>query len=201
MKNRDKQNLKTFSWMISFAIIFFLGNSTAYLQDSTATGSNPTSNQVASDDMETYCNREYKEFVDNAMDDFRGWIERHFQNKSSSSSLLSDAISRYKELRKTLSKESYKYIPKNMGVIWLEGFEQSSCKKILNDALDDAKKLLESKSRSTSAVKKSTVLLDKYKSINDQLSTLSLNFVYMKSYLDTFATKLPCYISKYCNKG
>ena len=81
-----------------------------------------------------------------------------------------------------------------------EGLELGECRDILEKALRSARDTLEQKAITTSTVKKTTALLQKYQSINGQLRNLYQSFITMKKHLDTFADKLPCYISKQCNK-
>lgn len=197
---KQKFAFNPLTWMLAMAIVFFFGNATGYLQESGQPESAPQES-VNTQDINIVCQDEFKKFTDERMKEYREWLERHFQNKSSTSSLLTDGIGRYEELRKTLMDKSYTYVPHQNALQLTEGLEQSTCRKIAEDALKDAKQLLESKSRTTSAVKRSTILLNKYQEMNDKLSKLAKDFLQMKAYLDTFAAKLPCYIKRSCNKG
>lgn len=200
---KQKFAFKPLTWMVAMAIVFFFGNATGYLANGDSEPSTQENSQEdsANPDINIVCQDEFKKFTDERMKEYREWIEKHFQNKSSTSSLLTDGIGKYEELRKTLMDESYTYLPQQNALQLTEGLEGPACRKIADDALKEAKRLLESKSRTTSAVKTSTILLNKYQEINDKLSKLAKDFLQMKAYLDTFSAKLPCYIKRSCNKG
>ncbi len=197
---KQKFTFKPLTWMLAMAIVFFFGNATGYLQESGQPASAPQESEETKD-INIICQDEFQKFTDERMKEFREWIENHFKNKSSTASLLTDGIGRYEELRKTLLDKSYTYVPHQNALQLTEGLEQPACRKIADTALKEAKRLLESKSRTTSAVKRSTILLNKYQEMNDKLAKLAKDFLQMKAYLDTFAAKLPCYVKRSCNKG
>ena len=209
-KLKQKFAFKPLTWMLAMAIVFFFGSATGYLQTAPPPAPAPTPAGTSTQedaqkpderDINIICQDEFQIFTNERMKEYREWLERHFQNKSSTASLLTVGIGRYEELRKTLMDKSYTYVPHQNALQLTEGLEQAACRKIADTALKEAKRLLESKSRTTSAVKKSTILLNKYQEMNDKISKLSKDFLQMKAYMDTFATKLPCYIKRSCNKG
>ena len=117
---------------------------------------------------------------------FMDFLETNFQNKSSTSSLLNLAFAQYRVMRRELFITYNKYYPNQGASQIVTGVEPAACLKILNE---------------TSGVKKSTALLQKYQSINDLLGVLHQQFIFLKGYLDTFSTKLPCYVKEQCLKG
>jgi hypothetical protein len=52
--------------------------------------------------------------------------------------------------------------------------------------------------KTTSSEKKATIMVEKYKSINDQLRSLNFNMAQMYSYFATFKNKLPGYLGNQC---
>lgn len=204
--NKTKNKKKFFHpSIITFVlvIVMILGNSSDFLyaqQPETVT--EPAETELTEEEqVNVRCEVEMTTFTNERMAEFRDWMEKHFQNKSSTTSLLTDGMGRYKQLRTTLYNELYFYAPQQNALLLTEGVEGTACRKIVEKALAEAKREIDSRARSTSAVKKSTVLLTKYQEMNDKMAKLTRDFLQMKAYLDTFAAKLPCYINRSCNKG
>lgn len=199
MKNqKQKFNFKPLTVMLALSVLLFFGNSAEYLY-----AQEPAPNDTPEDeeDVNVVCQERMKEFAANELQRYMEWMEMHFQNRGSTTTLLDDAVGRYKQLRVALINEYDKYIPQEYALLLTEGLERSECRQIVDDKLEEAKRLLESKSKKTSTVKKVTALLDKYQVINGKLSKLSRDYVTMRKHLDTFAAKLPCYIKRSCNKS
>ncbi len=132
---------------------------------------------------------------------YQQFLETHFSNKSSSSSLLDVAFDRYKEYRESLMNEYAKYYPQQGTPQVKEGLEPSACLGLIDVELANARQMLKSKALKTSVVKQATALTQKYQDLNEKLRTLNQNIVWMKTYLDTFAEKLPCYVHSSCIRG
>jgi hypothetical protein len=147
------------------------------------------------------CAIEMQKVIDVQMYNYITWLDTHFENKSSSSSLLDGAIARYKELQTVLYDELRNHFPHANAVLFAESVEPNECFKLVDDTLNTARKLLSNKAKSTSAVKKTTALIDKYQEINNKLDILNTTYLQMKGYLDTTADKIPCYINESCNKS
>lgn len=146
------------------------------------------------------CEAEIKDVSVKQLKGFLDFLEINFQNKSSTSSLLNLAFAKYRVMRRELFNTYQKYYPRQGTSQIITGTEPAACLKIVNDTLEDARILLRKHAVRTSGVKKSTALITKYQSINDLLGTLHQQFVLLKGYLDTFASKLPCYVKKECLK-
>ncbi len=183
-------------------IVMILGNSTDFLYaQQPGTPTEPAETDLTEEQVNVRCEAEMTTFTNERMAEYREWMEQQFQNKGSTTSLLTDGMARYKQLKTTLYNELYFYAPQQNALLLTEGVEGTACRKIVKKALAEAKRELDSRARSTSAVKKSTVLLTKYQELNDKMAKLTRDYLQMKAYLDTFAAKLPCYINRSCNKG
>jgi hypothetical protein len=197
---------KIFTVTAAVAAVFLFGNSVGLIRAQTApdygatTPSTPTAGQPQ-EQVNVICQVEMQKFADVQMGNFRAFITTNFQNKSGTSSLLETAVGRYREMRTALYNKYFTYFPHQGALLLTEGLEPGACEQIVQDTLTLARRELKMRAVQTSAVKKATALIDKYKEINDGLGTLNLTFLNMKAYLDTFNAKLPCYISKACNKG
>jgi len=188
--------------MLALAIALFFGSSVGYLQDSGDGQGAQGQEEPTEEQTNVICQQEMQVFSAEELKKFRDWMEIHFQNKSNTASLLADAMSRYKQLRTTLREKFFTYTPQQNALLLTEGLEGPDCKKrYVDDILKEARRLIESKATTTSAVKSTTILMDKYQEMNNKLGELTRNFLQMKAYLDTFSKKLPCYIKRSCNKG
>ncbi len=190
----------------TLAAIFLFGNSIDLIRAQTAPSYGETSQSTDTSNMSqtqanVVCQPEMQKFADVQLGNFRTFITDNFQNKSNTSSLLSTGLNRYKELRTSLYNKYFTYFPHQGALLLTEGIEPGDCEKIVQNTLALARRELKMRAVQTSAVKKTTALIQKYQEINDSLGTLNLTFLNMKAYLDTFTAKLPCYISKSCNKG
>lgn len=198
-----KLSLKTHALMVVMACLLFLGNSFDNAQVLKAQGGASVDNSVPLNIFSSYqtdtnyqCEPAMKEFASKQLEDFRKFTETNFQNKSSTASLLDNAIQKYRELRKGLMAAYSQYYPNQGAFILSIAAQPNSCLKIVQDTLGDAQILLKTHAITTSGVKKSSGLLEKYQSINGQLQNLNQQFTSMKALFDTFSQKLPCYVKK-----
>lgn len=190
---------------IVLAVFLFFGNSVEIIgaQDGASdSGSFPYPFQDTTTPVDTACEPEMKVFAAQKLQEYLGFIQKTFQNKSSTGSLLSIAIAKYRQLREELLIGYSKYVPRSGALQLTVGLQPGACLKIVQDTLADARRLLKIHAVRTSGVKKATALLEKYQSINSKLQELNRQFVNMKALLDSFEAKLPCYIKKgSCVKG
>ncbi len=156
---------------------------------------NPPADSSATD-PNNLCAPKMKKLADDELKVFRAFLEKNFQNKSSTGSLLDNAIEKYREIRKEMMDEYAKYYPNVSSSLLVTLQQPGICLQIIQETLGDARVLLKIHASHTSGVKKSAALLEKYQSINNQLSNMAREFMTMKSLLDTFSQKLPCYVKK-----
>lgn len=203
-KQDNNSKFRPLAVMVILICVLFFGNSVEFLSAAegdatTQTGSNKTPG--ASQDENLECQEEMGKFLDVELGKYREWMKKHFENKSSTSSLTDDAIARYEEFRAVTMKEYYKHMPFEGASQLTEGLESGACLNQVREKLSDAMREVENRAKSTSTVRQSTALSDKYQQINNQLGGMAKDVLTMKAYLDTFADKLPCYVKKNCNKG
>jgi hypothetical protein len=194
--------IKPLTVTVILATLFFFGNSLKPTEAQVAGGGTvPYPFQNPTVDTNNLCEPAMQDFASKELADFRNYLDTNFQNKSSTGSLIELALGKYREMRDELHTAYTKYYP-NFGSMQLTtGIQPDKCQQIINQTLDDAKVLLKNHAVSTSGVKKSTALLEKYQQINAELANLFQQFIYMKAYLDTFAGKMPCYPKSGCVKG
>jgi len=194
--------IKPLTVTVLLGVLLFFGNSLRPTEAQVAGGGTvPYPFIDPSVEVNYLCEPEMKDFASKELAEFRTFMETNFQNKSSSQSLLTVALGKYRELRNELNIAYGKYSP-NFGSLQLTtGIEPGKCRQIINQTLVDAKLLLKIHAVRTSGVKKSTALLQKYQQINAELANLFQQFLYLKANLDTFAGKVPCYVKQGCVKG
>ncbi len=205
-----KLELKTLPVTVMLAAMLFFGNSVSMIQaqpnygggNGTPPGNVPPEQALGACQLAMGNFKQHDGgFVDIQLTSFRSFLATNFQNKSSTSSLLETAFARYREFRSALYTKYNSYMPQQGASQLTEGLGSNACFTAVQDALDAAQNELQQRAVQTSTVKKTTALISKYQQINAKLATLNRTFITMKTYLDTFAAKLPCYIVKGCNKG
>ncbi len=188
-KHDRMTKILNFGWVIALIFMPFFGN---FFVDAKAAVLPAGNNK---------CESEIKGLAADQLKDFRDFLEKNFQNKSSTSSLLPLVLGKYREMRRELYNIHNQYYPNQGAAQSVVGLEPAGCLKIVEDTLTDARILLRKQAVKTSGVKKTTALIEKYQAINDMLSGLHQQFVLLKGYLDTFANKLPCYVKNQCLKS
>jgi len=202
----SKKIFSPMSLTLALALVLCFGNSVQFLQAQpapTPTGGpeGAASGAESQEEENIICVAEMDLFIAGEEQQFITWMNGHFNNKSSSSSLLDDAFGKYGDYRAGLYRKYAEFFPHQGALQLTEGLEPGACLKLVENALTRARRVIEQKARSTSTVKKTTALISKYQQINGELRNLNQSFVNMKKYLDTFADKLPCYVRQSCNKG
>lgn len=201
--SRLRSHFQPHAVMIALVIVLCAGNSIEFIQAQPAPTPTDTPAQSAAPEGQEneFCQADMKQFLEFEEPRYGEWMESHFNNKSSTTSLLDDAFARYTDFRASLYDRYNNYFPYQGALQLSEGLELGECRSIMEKALSRARNTLEQKAITTSTVKKTTALLQKYQEINGKLRNLYQTFITMKKYLDTFADKLPCYIQDQCNKG
>ncbi|MBL4694683.1 hypothetical protein JKY72_04915 [Candidatus Gracilibacteria bacterium] len=126
------------------------------------------------------------------------FLEQNFENKSSTSTLTKTAIARYRTHRDLLRSIYLSLTPtREAGVSFEEAIEShAQCQKITEAYIQVAKDKLISHVRSTSVQKQTTVMIEKYKSINGKVRDMHLAIAKMYGFYVTFKNKLPGFIQQ-----
>jgi hypothetical protein len=197
-KQNEKLDLGTMAMTIALALILFTGNA---LQISRAADppANTANQQSTDSPQEVICQYELRLYLDTELKSFRAFMDQHFENKSSTASLLDIAFAKYDEFKTKVYAKYNTYQPQAGTDMMTEGIKGAACLAQVNEALDTAQQMILRKAATTSAVKQTTALIDKYKQINDKLAVMNKTFLNFKSYMDTFSLKVPCYLKDSCN--
>ena len=127
---------------------------------------------------------------------FLTFLEDHFQNKSSSTTLLNTAIVRYRGYKTDLESHFQKIQPVASSYSDVKVYEQyfnayTTCEQLTTAYLEMAKDSLIAHAQRTSNQKRTTILIEKYKSINDKMRDLNFEIAQMYGHFLTFENKLP----------
>lgn len=133
---------------------------------------------------------------------FLKFLEENFENKSSTSTLTKTAIARYRTHRDLLRSIYLTLTPtKSEGVSFEKALESyAECQKITEAYIQVAKEKMISHVRSTSVQKQTTVMIEKYKSINGKVRDMHLAVAKMYGLYVTFKNKLPGFIQQCIKK-
>jgi hypothetical protein len=134
--------------------------------------------------------------------EFTKWIEGHFNSKSSTSSLVNTAISKYAEFKQKLNTTFAAVSPKYSADQGIQTYDDqyssyTLCASITESYLELAKKQLKKHIEGSVAKKKTTMLLEKYEKINEKLRDLNIKVAELYSLFATFSSKLP-FFTKNC---
>jgi uncharacterized membrane-anchored protein YhcB (DUF1043 family) len=192
MKNQKQKNLASVPLMITLALVFF--SSSAINFTNAAEQENETAQET--NGVSNLCQQKMRETISEKLEDYRQFMDKHFQNKSSTSSLLEDAMKKYDELFLSLNEVIKEFIPTNKENQIIALTDIADCNSLRDDAMKQARSFITSKAKTTSSTKQTTALLDKYKAINNKLGVLNKSMINLKSLMETLAVKIPCYLDK-----
>lgn len=139
--------------------------------------------------MRTYANTKNTELME--------FLEQHFKNPSSNASLLPTALQAYQSHRRALQQFFATLAPaKTGGDITEEIGKHLACASELQQNLETSASIFKKHVRSTSYVKKTSALIEKYQAINAELRTLNTDLGFIQGYFQTFADKVPCFLTQ-----
>lgn len=131
--------------------------------------------------------------------EFLKFLETTFQNKSADTTLVNTAIAKYMSYKRKLNS-FFGMVTLNANVV---GNYQSTeyvnfvrCREITDMYVSLAKQKLMDYMRSNSVQKKTTMLVEKYKSIDNKLQDLNVELAQMYGFFATFKNKSPGFLNK-----
>ncbi|MFA7685532.1 MAG: hypothetical protein WCX95_01890 [Candidatus Gracilibacteria bacterium] len=154
---------------------------------------------------------------------FMEFLDANFKNKSSTSSLTSLAIARYREYRDALRKQ-FKHVQisgsrqaevdaraqadSDMSIIpyYLSPFQDSVssyalCEEMVNTYISLGRQEMIKHIKKSAVQKKTVMLLEKYKVLNTKLRALNMKIAELFALYTTFKNKFPGYATKNCMKS
>lgn len=146
-----------------------------------------------------FCQTNLVPALDLEQQEFFNFLDIHFQNKASNSSLTNIAISRYAEHKRTLQDLLAIVKPggtTNTALYKQEAAAYIDCQKSVDVYTAQAKDKMIEHIRKNTAQKKTTIMVEKYQAINGKLRELNLKIAKMYGLLMTFKEKLPGFVKK-----
>lgn len=147
------------------------------------------------------CDVLLKELYDIETMEFLGFLDVHFKNKSSTSSLTNTAIARYLQYKKTISDHFDQFSPdvstvKDVRAYDLALTSYEACSALTDSYVRLAKEQMIRHIKNNNVQKKTTVMLEKFKSVNEKLRDLNSAIAELYSFFATFKNKLPGFLRK-----
>lgn len=139
-------------------------------------------------------------FLSAKQEELAQFINQTFRGGQPTSELIPLATQRLRQYRSDALKELEKFTPEDSHDFKATIDEKRICKQQVDDDYDTAIQLVRQHVVQTARVKKSMMLLTKYKQINNRLGTLNATIAQMAAYFSTFAQQLSCFATK-CSKG
>lgn len=132
---------------------------------------------------------------------FLQFLDTHYENKSSNSSLNNITILKFREYKKSISDRLRSLSPSDIDrsgeslQIYSEFDNYRLCEGLAAAYVDLAKQKMFDKVRNSTSQKKATALVEKHEAINNQLRDLLFEVAKMYSYFASFKNKLPGFLS------
>ncbi|MFC1615503.1 hypothetical protein ACFL21_00025 [Patescibacteria group bacterium] len=154
------------------------------------------------DPTATDCRVKLVPIYDAELIQFFDFLDQTFKNKSSTSSLSNLAIAKYRLFKKGLEKQLIKLEystsedAENVALYQTEFEAYSECSQITDVYVALAKQRMIEHIQTTNYQKKTSMLAEKYKSINSKMRDLDFEVAQMYAFYLTFKNKLPGFLSE-----
>ena len=216
MKNQKPNNIKIFHPLVItglLMVVFVFGNAFGFsgvgVADDTPpvidanTPIVPVEGPLTYVDAQTAanCQSELTQYADPEFVKYQVFMEKTFSNKSNTSSLMDLGMQRYDQFKTDIRSQMQLLIGRQLETAYESGAGATAqlgglagCEQAARDYISNAGKLLQMRAYTTSSIKKASLFVEKYKSINDKLRALDLEFMKMVVNISTFQEKLTCYV-------
>lgn len=150
-------------------------------------------------DIGTKCTAQMKDYVVIKQLEMADFINTHFQSPKPTGDLIAMAVDEYARIRDDIRKREKEFFPIGKTTSAAAISEKPACDKYVEENLTAMKEMLRQHIMNNAYAKKSTILVDKYKRINEKLGTLNFTIAQTYGYFSALSQKLPCY-AKSCTK-
>jgi len=173
--------------LFAAAGIFFLTNLfVTEAQDQTNPGGN----------VDVLCITEIKPYLDTKGKEFREYLNQHFQNKSTNTSLLDLALKRFELYKKDLRDKFASFYPQSGFELQSEVLDTLTCYQMVNDEIKYSEELLKKYFTQTSNIKSSSAIMEKIQNINKKLDELNASVNQMNGKWENLKNIIPCLIEE-----
>jgi len=150
-------------------------------------------------DIGTKCTAQMKDYVVIKQLEMADFINTHFQSPKPTGDLIAAAVDEYARIRDDIRRRKNEFFPIGKTTSAAAISEKPACDKYVEENLTAMKEMLRQHIMNNAYAKKSTILVDKYKRINEKLGTLNFTIAQTYGYFSALSQKLPCY-AKSCTK-
>lgn len=145
------------------------------------------------------CITEMTPFVKEKSTEFRTYLEKHFSNKSTNSSLLEAALLKFQQVEKEIFEKLNTYSPKAGQDLTTEISALLNCRRVVEDEVLLMKSLMKRFAIKTNQIKVTSALQTKMAEINKKLSNLDKQFTLMLGQYETLSNRMPCFVQQCIN--
>ncbi|MCD6109526.1 hypothetical protein J7J83_02100 [bacterium] len=174
---------------ISIVIFMFLLLTFPHVNITNAQNSN-------SKEKDIKCVEEMKPYIDKKSEEFRTYLNQHFQSKKTNTSLLDLALKRFTLYKKDLRTKYESYLPQEGFKLYSETKDTLACSKQMNDEIQTMQALLKTYYKQTSNIKTTTAFMTKLQQINKKLDQLVLNITQMLGKWNSLKNRVPCFVKQ-----
>lgn len=146
------------------------------------------------------CSMRMLEFIKFKQQEFAEFMNTTFRQPLPTSELISSAIERLRQYRTELENEAKRFAPPASALPGQAIGELKNCASAINAEFKNMAQFVRSHVLETAYAKKTTLLLSKYKEMNEKLSKLNFTIGQMFGYFGSFAQQLTCFATQ-CTKG
>ncbi|MBN1494321.1 hypothetical protein JW911_01135 [Candidatus Peregrinibacteria bacterium] len=173
--------------LIAAVGIFIQLNSSA-IHAQTGTGSDGN--------IDIKCMTDIKPYLDDKNKKFREYLNEHFQNKSTNTSLLDLALKRLELHKKDLRDKFASYYPQSGFELQSKVLDTLACYQMVEDEIRFSEELLKKYFTQTSTIKTSSAIMEKIQNINKKLDELNTSITQLYSKWENLKNIVPCLIEE-----
>jgi hypothetical protein len=183
---------------LSLIAVVIVNNSTTLHSALAADTPSPAPAAQPSPDITSNCTTEMRKFLPPIQEDFLKYLQDTFKGDEPNSGKVGEAVDKFYETKNAIEAKYSQLLntASPSGNVLEVTATPSSCKILADDAITALREVLKSHALKTTSSKTTTQMLEKYKEINKKLKDLNQNFGKLKGYIDSFNSKMPCYIKK-----
>lgn len=137
--------------------------------------------------------------IDSRQKTFLQYLEDHFKSNKQDSQLVDDAVNAYRDYKEELWAQLGQFkkgrAPNKEQLETLD-----ACIRLVEGSVLKAKDMLKLRAGSSMRFKSTSILLEKYKVINNKLSGLNFMLAQIVAAFKTFNNKMPCFVKNCLTK-
>lgn len=202
MRNQMKQGFKRIVnfILIAAAIGALIFEINLFVNAQSAPPATPLSGAVKAQDDTSKCSAGMQKLIAYKQREFATFMNDTFRQPRPTSELIGEAILRLRQYKNDLNAQIAKISPQDKKEFGASIEEFQKCQSLIDADFKNMTEFVRQHIVETAYAKKTTLLLEKYKEINERLSKLNFTIGQMYAYFGSFAQQIACFATK-CTKG